>query len=34
MKVVAVDLLPMKEVEGVDFYNIDARNPSFHRLLK
>ena len=33
-KVVGVDLLPMSELEGVDFYNCDARNSSFQRILR
>jgi 23S rRNA (uridine2552-2'-O)-methyltransferase len=33
-KIAAVDLLPMKELDGVTFFNADARNTSLHRLLR
>lgn len=31
--IAAVDLLPMKELEGVDFYRADARSAVLHKLL-
>jgi len=34
LSIAAIDLLPMKELENVDFYQNDARNLLLHNLLK